>query len=96
MPHLGHAHAVSGQREKALQVLDEVLQQSRQRYIEPYAVAVLYAGLGGYDRAFELLEKAAADRSSFLATWVRGDRRLECLHSDPRFTDLLRRMGLAR
>ena len=56
-------------------------------------MAVPYIGLGDKNRAMEWLEKSYEDRSSWLV-WIKVDPRFDVLHADPRFRDLLRRMGL--
>ena len=91
--HLGHAYAVSGDKAKAQQVLDELQERSKQGYVSAYLTAVIYAGLGEKDRAFEWLEKAFNERAEFLI-YLKTDPRLETLRTDPRFLDLLRRIGL--
>ena len=91
--HLGHAYAVSGDKAKAQQVLDELQERSKKGYVSAYLTAVIYAGLGEKDRAFEWLEKAYNERAEFLI-YMKADPRLEPLRTDPRFQDLLRRIGL--
>jgi hypothetical protein len=56
--------------------------------------AIIYAGLGQRDQAFEWLEKPYKERSSWLA-YLKADPRLDPLRSDPRFQELLLRVGLA-
>jgi hypothetical protein len=67
---------------------------SAQRYIAPYDVAVIYAGLGERDEAFAWLNRAYDARSYTLAVYLNTDSRLDNLRSDARFTDLRRRIGL--
>jgi hypothetical protein len=55
---------------------------------------VIYAGLGEKDQAFTWLERAYADPSYLLALYLTTDARLDTLHSDPRFSELRRRIGL--
>jgi hypothetical protein len=62
--------------------------------VSPYQLALVYAGLGEKERAFESLEKAKVERSTLL-TYLKMDPRFDSLRPDPRFQDLLRRMGLA-
>jgi len=90
---LGHAHAVSGNREKARQALSDVLELSKRRYVSPFATAVIYTGLGDKERALEWLERALDDRSLEMI-FLKVDPRFDRLHADPRFANLLRRMGL--
>ena len=51
------AYALSGKREEAQKNLDELLQQSKQRYVSPASIALIYVALGDKDQAFTWLEK---------------------------------------
>lgn len=93
MGSLGHAYAASGNREKAREVLSEVLALSKRRYVPPFDVAVIYTGLGDRVRALEWLERASEDRSLEMI-FLKVDPRFDRLHSNPRFASLLRRMRL--
>ncbi len=89
---LGHAYAVAGKRGEAQKVLDELREVSKRRYVPSYHVAQIYVGLGEKQQALAWLEKAYQERS-----WVpplRFDPSFDGLRSDPRFADLLRRIGL--
>ncbi len=90
---LGHAYALSGERDKANQILVELREMSKYRYISPYLFAVVYLGLGDKDQTFAWLEKAFQDRSFFLI-WLKVEPLFDPLRDDPRFADLLRRVGL--
>ena len=90
---LGHAYAVSGNREKARQALSDVRELSKRRYVSPFDTAVIYAGMGDKERTVEWLEKAFDDRSLEMI-FLKVDPRFDRLHADPRFANLLRRMGL--
>ncbi len=92
---LGHALAAAGRRDEAEKVWRELEAQSKTGYVEPYAMALIHAGLGATDRVFEWLEKAYDDISGWLTLCAKGDPRFDHLRPDPRFQDLLRRMGLA-
>jgi hypothetical protein len=71
----------------------EILEaESKHKYISPYFIASDYALLGDKERVFEWLEKAYADRSSWLVE-LRVDPVWDVVRSDPRYTDLLRRIG---
>ena len=91
---LGHAYAVSGKRDKAQKVIDDLKEQSTRRYIDPGLIAIIHAGRGEKDEAFRWLEKAYEDRSSLLVH-AKAEPELDSLRSDQRFQDLLRRVGLA-
>lgn len=92
---IGHAYAVSGQRAEAQKVIAELQESASRKYVSPYDLATIYAGLGEKEQAFAWLEKAYEDRSGWLALWLKVDPKFDVLHSDPRFHDLLRRVGLA-
>ena len=66
---------------------------SKRRYISPYLFAVVYVGLGDKDQAFAWLDKAYQDRSFWLI-WLKFEPRFDSVRDDPRFQDLLRRIGL--
>ncbi len=86
---LAEIYAGAGRREDALRILEEV----RGFALYPLGVAYVYAALGEADTAFEWLEKSY-ERRSLQLTWIQVDRGLDPLRSDPRFQDLLRRIGL--
>jgi len=67
--------------------------KSRTEYVSPYDIASLYAQMDDRDHTFEWLEKAYAEHSGRME-YVKVDYFFEPLHSDPRYLDLLRRMGL--
>ena len=75
-------------------VLDHLKELSAHSYVAPYNVAVIYAGLGKKDQTFVWLDQAYKERSYLLAVYLTTDSRLDNLHSDPRFADLRRRIGL--
>ncbi|MEP6705466.1 MAG: tetratricopeptide repeat protein, partial [Acidobacteriota bacterium] len=90
---LGQAYALSGNRSEALKAIEQMKEWSKQRYVSPHSIALVYVGLGEKDLAFEWLEKAMEARSEHMG-WLRVDPRMDLVRSDPRFTDLVRRMGL--
>ena len=90
---LGHAYAVLGQREKAKEVLDELANLSKNSYVNPYFFAIVYAGLGDLDQTFAWFEKAFQDRSNYLL-WLNVEPLFDPIRDDPRFRELLVRVGL--
>lgn len=90
---LGSAYAGAGQRREAMKVLDEMQKLSAKAYVPPYRFAQVYAALGDRDQAFAWLEKSYLDRNISL-TWLLVNSEMDLLRSDPRFADLLRRIGL--
>jgi len=90
---LAHVYATMGKRREAQDIIGKLLETSKQRYFSPYWIAVAYAGLGDNDQAFHYFEKAFEDRY-FLIIWINSDPRFDNIRSDPRFADLVRRVGL--
>ncbi|MBA2731692.1 MAG: protein kinase [Acidobacteria bacterium] len=90
---LGYAYAVAGKRDEAQKVIVELQEQSKRRYVPPYFIAVVYSGLGEKEQAFEWLEKAYQERHPYL-TLLKVEPVFDKLRSDPRFADLIRRVGL--
>lgn len=91
---LGRVYAASGRRDEARKVLSELQARSKRAYVAPYFVANVYTGLGETDQALTWLEKAYEARSWYL-TWLKIDPTLDSLRADPRFPDLMSRVGLA-
>ena len=91
---LAHAYAMAGQRASAEKILRELLQKSKTSYISPYMIGTIYAGQDEKDKAFEFLEKAYQEQSPDIPYFLRADLRIDNLRSDPRFQDLLLRVGL--
>jgi len=90
---VGYAFAAAGKRAEAHDIIDELARSSKSGNVSPYYIAGIYSTLGERDQAFEWLEKAYQLRDSEL-TWIMIDQSLDNIRSDPRYADLLRRMGL--
>jgi eukaryotic-like serine/threonine-protein kinase len=90
---LGWVYAVSGRRADALKIAQELKNLSARTYVDFYTLGIIYAGLGDKDEAFRLLEKGYAEHSATMP-WLGIDVFWYGMHSDPRYADLLRRMGL--
>jgi serine/threonine protein kinase/Tfp pilus assembly protein PilF len=92
---LGHVYAVAGKRDQARQILDQLQERSKQRYVNAYYPGLIRLALGEKDRAFAWFEKALLDRSEELL-FLKVDPRLDSVRSDPRYSSLVRRIGLPR
>jgi len=90
---LGYAYAKSGQREKAEAVLKQWKEIEKTKYVANYWVAIVHAALGEKDAAFAELEKAYQAHDWFFQR-LRVDPFMDPLRDDPRFKDLVRRLGL--
>ena len=89
---LGYGYAISGKRAEAGAVIKELAGKYEKGQAIGQDLAAVYAGLGDKDQAFAWLEKDFQTRSGLLA-WTRWAPAFESLRSDPRYADLLRRMG---
>jgi eukaryotic-like serine/threonine-protein kinase len=90
---LGWVYAVSGRRADALRIAKEIGDLSSHAYVDFYQLATIYSGLGEKDEAFRLLEKGYEERSAGML-YLGVDPFWDGMRSDPRYADLLRRMGL--
>jgi TolB-like protein/Flp pilus assembly protein TadD len=90
---LGYAYARVGRNAEAHHVLETYLQQSSRTYVSWYGMAFIYAGLGDNNQVFACLEKAYEQHDVRLRD-VKVEPLFESLRLDPRFADLVRRVGL--
>ncbi|HWO00671.1 MAG TPA: tetratricopeptide repeat protein, partial [Blastocatellia bacterium] len=86
--------AIAGRRSESERALAEVKALSKQQYLSPYLMASIYAALGQKDAAFEWLERVYTDHSYYVV-WLNVDRVFDGIRPDPRFQDLLNRIGIA-
>jgi serine/threonine-protein kinase len=90
---LGHVYARQGNRSEALRIRDRLLRMPRTANVWE-GLAIVYAGLGDKDRAFDALERArAAGLPLFRYAPDKNDPLFDPLRSDPRFAELLKRLG---
>jgi TolB-like protein len=90
---LGLAYAVSGKKGLTAKLAEQFKAAAKKRYIPPTYFGMLFAGLGDRDKALEWLEKAYQERADGL-TWLNVEPMLDEIRNDPRFQDLIRRIGL--
>ena len=91
---LGYLYGKAGKKKEAQKIIDDFLNRLRQGYFSPNMIANVYSGLGDKDKAFEWLEKAFEERDN--NNWsIKVTPTFDGLHSDPRWTKLMERMGLA-
>lgn len=91
---LGYIYAEQGRGDDALRVLRLLAERSRHAYLSPYETALVFAGLGQNDQAFECLKKAYAERS-LSAPLLRFDPRLAKIRKETRFHEFARGIGLS-
>jgi tetratricopeptide (TPR) repeat protein len=90
--HLGYAYARIGDRGGAREIIRQMLELGKTKYVSAYYLGVIYASLGEPDLAIEWLEKAYVERTARLLEVF--DPAFDSLRSDVRFQDLVRRIGL--
>jgi hypothetical protein len=88
----GFAYAAAGLPDRARMLLDRLALLGARRYVSPYAVAVLWAGLGSAGDAFEWLRRGVENRCETMP-WLRRDPRMAALRDDPRYAPLLAALG---
>jgi serine/threonine protein kinase/tetratricopeptide (TPR) repeat protein len=87
------ALAPLGRQEEAAEILTRLEEESRQHYVRAEILAMGYAAVGDFDRAFACLDRAFNAKSAGLI-YLHLDPGYAPLRGDPRFTDLVRRIGL--
>jgi eukaryotic-like serine/threonine-protein kinase len=90
---LAGTYAAAGRPEEARKITAEMVERSKTRYVCAYEVATSYAGLKDRESAFLWLRKSLDERAD-CSPWIAADPKLDPLRDDPRFQDLLRRIGL--
>jgi tetratricopeptide (TPR) repeat protein len=93
LSYLGRAYAGAGKRDEAQKMIAELKEQSKRRYVSAYLIAWVYARLGDKEQTLAWLEKAWQDQDQWLV-WIKVTPMLDSVRSDPRFTELVRRVGL--
>lgn len=92
---LASAIAMSGKKDEATKILKDLKKRLKRGYVPSFNLAILYMGLDEKGSAFEWLEKAYQERSSWLVS-LKVEPILDGLRSDPRFTALLEKVGLEK
>jgi hypothetical protein len=94
---LGRVLGDAGRKLEAKKLLEELQERSKHRYhyISPGLIAVVQIGLGERDQAIASLEQGYTSRDQWML-YLKVDPHMDDLRSDPRFQDLLRRVGLSQ
>jgi eukaryotic-like serine/threonine-protein kinase len=90
---LAHAYGKAGKTKAARQILDELTELAKHKYVAPHFFAGIHIGLGENDQAIEYLEKSYEEHSHWLI-YLHIDPSMDELRNHPRFVDLLKRVGL--
>jgi hypothetical protein len=89
---IGYINGVAGKKEEAQAILDYYLELSKKEFVTPATIAFIYIGIGEKDKAFEWLEKAYEQRTSYVYG-LKVSSRFDSLRSDPRYQDLVERLN---
>ena len=89
---LARGYALAGKRPEAQKLLNDLLALSKERYVSSAGIATVYGALGDKEQAFAWLERAEKERDGILAR-IKIDPRFDSLRSDPRFAELVKRIG---
>jgi len=93
---IANCYALTGKREEARKMLNNIIEYSKKNYVSSVDIAEVFAALGEKEQAFLWLEKAFRERDPGLLTYLKNHHRFDPLRSDPRFTELLRKIGLEK
>jgi DNA-binding winged helix-turn-helix (wHTH) protein/tetratricopeptide (TPR) repeat protein len=89
---MGYAYALAGELAEAQTVLNILQDISLRKYVSPYSMLVIHLAIGPKSRIFELLDQLYEECNDWLI-WLKVSPELKDLRDDPRFQDLLRRVG---
>jgi len=89
---LAYAYAISGKKDEAQALFDDLKDRSLRQYIAPCLIGLICIGLGDHDQAFAWLEKGCDERDLGLI-WLKVEPMADKLRSDSRFENFLRRVG---
>jgi tetratricopeptide (TPR) repeat protein len=94
LSYLGWSYALAGKEEQAREILGEMGELSKTRYVSALWIAIIYVGLNDKDRVFEWLDKAYEERFEVL-TFINISPFFYPVRDDPRFAGLLEKIGLS-
>ncbi|HKO99657.1 MAG TPA: protein kinase [Pyrinomonadaceae bacterium] len=89
---LGHGYALAGRKTEALKIISELQERSKKEFVPSYSIATVYVGIGMKEEAIQYLAKSQ-EEGSFYMIHLKVEPMLDSLRSDPRFTDIVRRVG---
>jgi Flp pilus assembly protein TadD len=91
---LAYVLAASGEPARARAILAELRNVARRRYVPPYNLALIHAGLGEEEKMYDCLERAYEERDVRMTFLI--DPKWDAFRANPRFQNLLSRVGLER
>ena len=90
---LAHAYASIGHHEEARQLLAQLTEKAKTRYVQPYAFALVHLGLGEKDQALDWLEKAVQGAGATFLNFIKTDAFFDPLRGDPRFEKVVQKVA---
>jgi serine/threonine protein kinase/Tfp pilus assembly protein PilF len=94
---LGIISLAKGEREKAEQILEGMLEQKKRTHISSTSIGLLWGALGNFDKAFEFLDKAQEEHDSLMVyIHIYADFLVPEIQKDPRYNNLLKKLRLAQ
>jgi len=90
---LGYAYAIAGQHNKAIEILDELYELSKQSQIAAMQFALIHIGLGNSDEAFSWLDKSHSEHGSPFIALIQTLPMFDPLRNDPRFEELIQKLN---
>jgi len=91
---LADTYARAGRRAESQRLLGQLLELRKSKYVDAYYLAEVYAALGDKEKAMRTLEEAYSERSSVIV-WLKLEPKFEALRAEPRYVDLMRKIGLS-
>ncbi len=92
---LGYVYAAAGREDELRTTLEELRGLSARRYVSPFYMAAIFVAQGEHDEAFDWLRRAVDERDPNL-TFLKVEPKFDDLRSDPRYAEVLRRVGFPR
>jgi DNA-binding winged helix-turn-helix (wHTH) protein/tetratricopeptide (TPR) repeat protein len=91
---LGYAYGMSGNEKAALKVLNDLIKESKENYVSPYSMTLIYVGLGRADEALEWVQRACVEHGHWRG-WLELTPELDSLRADPRFIKIVRQSSVS-
>ena len=89
---MGYAHALAGERAEAETLLNVLQEISHRKYVSPYSILVIHLAIGPDQKIFQLLDQLYEERNDWLV-WLKVSPELRGVRTDPRFKNLMHRIG---
>jgi TolB-like protein len=93
LAYVGHAEARNGRQSEAREMLAQLTESAKKRYVQPYAFALIHLALGEKDQALDWLERAAQERGATYLNFIKVDPFFDPLRGDPRFEALVQKVA---